>query len=143
MECHFQARFPSTKRAATLARRTLMDRIGSLGFSADELADIETAAGEALANAAEHGHRSGSYFELRVFIDSSQMVIEVNDEGTGFCGPLETIGRLPPSDAPRGFGLYLMRQLMDAIEYEERGSYVRLKKRLPIAGTLSDRDATG
>jgi anti-sigma regulatory factor (Ser/Thr protein kinase) len=133
MNCIFQARFPSTKRAAAVARRSFMDRIATVGYASDALADIETAVGEALANAAEHGHRAGSAFELRVYVDAAHVVIEVHDEGAGFCGSLEAIGKLPPSDAPRGFGIYLMRQLMDEIEYEERGTYVRLKKRLPVA----------
>jgi anti-sigma regulatory factor (Ser/Thr protein kinase) len=141
MKSLFEARFPSTKRAAAVARRALIGRIGVLGFSRSDLADIETAVGEALANAAEHGHRPGSGFDLRVYVDDGHVVIEVRDEGAGFSGSLEAIGALPPSDAPRGFGIYLMRSLMDVIEYEERGTYVRLKKRLPVAGTRAAGEA--
>jgi len=142
MKCIFQARFPSTKRAAAQARRTFIGRIAALGYAGDDLADIETAVGEALANAAEHGH-SRTGFDLRAYVDDRHVVIEVRDEGAGFAGSLEAIGKLPPSDAPRGFGIYLMRQLMDAIEYEERGNYVRLKKRLPEAGERSEDSAAG
>ena len=134
MNSIFEARFPSTKRAAALARRSFMRRIAALGYNGEALGDNETAVGEALANAAEHGHRAGSAFELRVYVDEEHVVIEVHDEGAGFAGSLDAIGHLPPSDAPRGFGIYLMRQLMDAIEYEERGTRVRLKKRLPAPG---------
>ena len=67
-------------------------------------------------------------------------MFEVQDEGSGFIGSLDAVGQLPPSDSPRGFGIYIMRQYMDEIEYEERGTRVRLKKRLPIAKT-EGRDA--
>lgn len=142
MKCIFQARFPSTKRAAAEARRIFIGRIAALGYGSDDLADIEMAVGEALANAAEHGHSKGG-FDIRAYVDDRHVVIEVQDQGAGFAGSLEAIGKLPPSDAPRGFGIYLMRQLMDAIEYEERGNYVRLKKRLPEAGAIDAEGATG
>ena len=142
MKCIFEARFPSTTRAAAQARRSFIGRIAALGYAGEDLADIETAVGEALANAAEHGH-SHAGFDLRAYVDDRHVVIEVRDEGAGFAGSLEAIGKLPPSDAPRGFGIYLMRQLMDAIEYEERGNYVRLKKRLPQADERAEDSAAG
>ena len=96
-----------------------------------DLADIETAVGEALANAAEHGHRAGSGFEVRVFVEHDRVVIEVQDEGGGFqSGPAAP---KPAHDAPRGFGIYLMRHLMDEVNFDESGSCVRLTKRLPDA----------
>ncbi len=98
------------------------------------MADIETAVGEALANAAEHGHQVGSGFEVRVFVERDSIVIEVQDEGRGFlCDPAAP---KPAHDAPRGFGIYLMRHLMDQVDFDERGSCVRLTKRLPVARQL-------
>ena len=110
-----------------------MKRIASLGYAIAELSEIECAVGEALANAAEHGHHPGSAFDLRAYVDDEHVVFEVQDEGAGFSGSLEAVGNLPPSGAARGFGIYIMREFMDAIEYEERGTRVRLKKRLPTA----------
>jgi anti-sigma regulatory factor (Ser/Thr protein kinase) len=136
----FQVRFPSTKRAATLARHSLMKRIASLGYASAELSEIECAVGEALANAAEHGHLPGSAFDLRAYVDDEHVVFEVQDQGGGFLGSLDAVGHLPPSDSPRGFGIYIMRQFMDAIEYEERGTRVRLKKRLPVAKKTEGKD---
>jgi serine/threonine-protein kinase RsbW len=127
----FRARFPNTRRAAASARRSLIAHIASFGYPAGDLADIETAVGEALANAAEHGHQADSAFEVRVFVDGNCVVIEVQDEGRGFlCAPGAP---KPAHDAPRGFGIYLMRHLMDEVDFDERGSCVRLSKRLPLA----------
>ena len=130
MTGEFWARFPNTRRAAAFARRSLIAHIAAYGYADGDLADIETAVGEALANAAEHGHRTDTGFEVRVSLERDRIVIEVQDEGSGFA--LAGADALKPShDAPRGFGIYLMRHLMDEVHYDERGTCVRLTKRLP------------
>jgi anti-sigma regulatory factor (Ser/Thr protein kinase) len=131
MTGEFRARFPNTRRAAAFARRSLIAHIAAYGYPDGDLADIETAVGEALANAAEHGHRNNSGFEVRVFVERDRIVIEVQDEGGGFRSPAAV--PQPAHDAPRGFGIYLMRHLMDEVAYDEGGTLVRLTKRLPIA----------
>jgi serine/threonine-protein kinase RsbW len=132
MTGEFRARFPNTRRAAAFARRSLVAHIAAFGFDDQELQDIETAVGEALANAAEHGHRAETGFEVRVSLDGDCMVIEVQDDGGGFRTATGT-AQTPAHDALRGFGIYLMRHLMDEVDYNERGTCVRLTKRLPIA----------
>jgi serine/threonine-protein kinase RsbW len=127
----FRARFPNTRRAAAFARRSLIAHIASFGYPDCDLADIETAVGEALANAAEHGHQIDSGFEVRVFVERESIIIEVQDEGRGFL--CSQAAPKPAHDAPRGFGIFLMRHLMDEVDFDERGSCVRLTKRLPVA----------
>jgi serine/threonine-protein kinase RsbW len=131
MTGEFRARFPNTRRAAAFARRSLIAHIAAYGYADGDLADIETAVGEALANAAEHGHRTDSAFEVRVFVERERIVIEVQDEGGGFRS--SATPAKPAHDAPRGFGIYLMRHLMDEVDFDERGTRVRLTKSLPIA----------
>jgi len=131
MTGELRARFPNTPRAAAFARRSLIAHIAAYGYADGDLADIETAVGEALANAAEHGHRADSGFEVRVYVERDRIVIEVQDEGGGF--PAAPVAHQPPHDAPRGFGIYLMRHLMDEVEFDGRGTRVRLVKRLPVA----------
>jgi serine/threonine-protein kinase RsbW len=131
MTGEFRARFPNTRRAAAFARRSLLAHIAAYGYPDGDLADIETAVGEALANAAEHGHRADSGFEVLVYVERDRIVIEVQDEGAGFRSAPSA--PQPAHDAPRGFGIYLMRHLMDEVNFDERGSRVRLTKRLPIA----------
>jgi serine/threonine-protein kinase RsbW len=133
MNSIYRARFPNTRRAAALARRAIVDHVARYGYRKQDLSDIETAAGEALANAVEHGHRDESGFEVRIAIDATRIVIEVQDDGTGFHTPSGTGAKSPGHDAPRGFGIYLMHHLMDEVEFTERGTCVRLTKRLPVA----------
>ena len=131
MTSEFRARFPNSRRTAALARKSLIAHIAGFGFAAQDLADIETAVGEALANAAEHGHREDSGFEVRVYVERASLVIEVQDDGDGFAASHPRAN--PTHDAPRGFGIYLMRHLMDQVDYTNNGTCVRLAKRLPIA----------
>jgi serine/threonine-protein kinase RsbW len=128
----FRARFPNTRRAASFARRSLIAHIAAYGYADGDLADIETAVGEALANAAEHGHRHGTGFEVRVFVERDRIVIEVQDEGGGFLTPRSDTKK-PSHEGVRGFGIYLMRHLMDDVRFEDGGTRVRLTKRLPVA----------
>jgi serine/threonine-protein kinase RsbW len=131
MTGEFRARFPNTRRAAAFARRSLIAHIAAYGYPDGDLADIETALGEALANAAEHGHRTDTGFEVRAYVECDRIVIEVRDEGGGFRSAAAT--PKPSHDAPRGFGIYLMRHLMDEVDFNETGTCVRLTKRLPTA----------
>jgi anti-sigma regulatory factor (Ser/Thr protein kinase) len=130
MSGEYRERFPNTRRAAAFARRSLIAHIAGYGFAPQELSDIETAVGEALANAAEHGHRADTGFEVRVSVERDLVVIEVQDDGAGFT---TTAGSKPTHDSPRGFGIYLMRHLMDEVDYKANGTCVRLAKRLPAA----------
>src|ERR1700743_1902419 len=125
----FRARFPNTRRAAAFARRSLISHVAAFGFPACALADIETAVGEALANAAEHGHRAGTGFEVRAYVEHESIVVDVQHEGRD--SDTTPLDATPGHDAPRGFGVYLMRHLMDEVHIS--GSCVRLLKRLPVA----------
>lgn len=89
--------------------------------------DIEIATGEALANAVQHGRpKQGSTFILRAECWDESIVIEVRDSGRGFGRPD------PPQNDPalgmpaRGFGITLMRALMNEVTYSDNGSSVKL-----------------
>jgi serine/threonine-protein kinase RsbW len=63
-------------------------------------------------------------------VDTSQLVIEVLDEGPGFDLEQCTVDPTTPDNVDRedGRGLFLMRQLMDRVERfdDDRGNIVRL-----------------
>jgi serine/threonine-protein kinase RsbW len=123
----FRARFPSKKSSVARARRAVVAFIAGCGFGVMDLADIETAVGEALANAVEHGHAVRSEIAVSVDVDDAGATIEVEDAGRGFD---HTAHRRPSAArAPRGFGISIMRRLMDRVEYNERGNVIRLVKK--------------
>jgi anti-sigma regulatory factor (Ser/Thr protein kinase) len=98
-------------------------------FSGDDLSDIESAVGEALANCAEHGYVNGTNIDVRARFDGRELTVEISDAGKGFerWNALEFVK--PRCSAPRGYGTFIMRRLMDEIEYTDRGTRVRLLKR--------------
>jgi anti-sigma regulatory factor (Ser/Thr protein kinase) len=140
MSGKFRACFSSSHGSAVEARRALLAYIDTFGFSRQHVADIECAVGEALANAAEHGHREGSSFEVHAFVEGEELVIEVHDDGPGFSYPENADAEAPPSGSPRGFGIFIMRSLVDEIAYSDRGRRIRLKKRLRADGTAAGDD---
>jgi anti-sigma regulatory factor (Ser/Thr protein kinase) len=101
------------------------------GFRDTPLLDVESAAGEALANAAEHGDGEGrSGFDVSASFDGEQLVIDIKDHGTGFDCAKALASPPPDGSGDRGFGIFLMRRLMDDVIYSEAGSRIQLVKRL-------------
>jgi len=97
-------------------------------FSGDPLADIEFAVGEALANSVEHGHSPSSVVKIHCLCDGVQLTIEIKDNGPGFAA--RPRGERREVFAVRGYGTSIMHELMDAVEYTEGGTRIRLVKKL-------------
>ncbi|XSG84317.1 MAG: ATP-binding protein [Methylohalobius sp. ZOD2] len=88
---------------------------------------------EALANVIKHAHCKDNTQTVRVeiHIDSKQLCIRVYDQGQGF--DLKSLPETPPDAlADEGRGLFLIRSLMDEVEYRrgEKGNVLIMKKRL-------------
>jgi serine/threonine-protein kinase RsbW len=94
--------------------------------------DIETALREALANAIVHGNQldpsKSVYVACRCTTDG-EVSITVQDEGPGFdadsvADPTTAENRL----LTQGRGIYLMKTLMDEVRFEQRGTFVYMRK---------------
>jgi anti-sigma regulatory factor (Ser/Thr protein kinase) len=108
-------------------------------FGGNDLSDIESAVGEALANCAEHGHVNGTSIDVRCRYDGLELTIEIKDAGKGFDRWDASDFFKPLSAAPRGYGTFIMRRLMDEIEYSENGTRVRLvKRRMSVSAAAED-----
>ncbi|MEZ4415042.1 MAG: ATP-binding protein [Gemmatimonadota bacterium] len=84
---------------------------------------------EALSNAMLYGNRQDPAKRVRVEIMRavSSITVRVTDEGPGFdpaCVPDPTLPR--NRRRPCGRGVFLMRQLMDEVHYNEQGNSVTL-----------------
>ena len=123
--------FPQTLIAAREARFAVVTFARTFGFSGQCLNDIEIAVGEALANAVEHGYGDRRSFAVHVRGDAHVLAIDIVDCGRGFDYAAGDPQCQPPSDALRGFGRFIMHELMDRVEYCERGTRLQLMKRLP------------
>ncbi len=129
MPAHYRATFTSELRNVGLARRSIAGFASVCGFSEPEVADIRLAAGEALSNAVEHGRgRRVGAFSVACSYDDDVLTIEVRDSGDGFAAPPDP-GTIAPDPRGRGFGLFLMRRLMDDVSFTRNGTTVRLVRR--------------
>lgn len=93
---------------------------------------IETALREALANAVLHGCKADPAKQVRCEVrceeDGSVRII-VRDPGEGF-DPASVSNPLSHENlhSDHGRGVYLIRQLMDEVEYTDGGREIRMKK---------------
>ena len=120
IEIHIPAVLGSEKeameKAAEVARR--------MGFSADRVEDLKTAVAEACTNAIEHG--SGGEGTARIGVSltvgESALQVDVRDSGRGVGGevPEPSIEQGLEGGSTRGWGIFLIRELMDDVRFETR-----------------------
>jgi anti-sigma regulatory factor (Ser/Thr protein kinase) len=104
------------------------------GFETPDLGDIEVAVGEALANAVEHGTRDLGFITVTCSYGGDGLLVEIRDEGTGFD---HAAGARRDPRSIRGFGISLMRSLMDDVRYLASGNVVQLFKAGPRRSATS------
>jgi serine/threonine-protein kinase RsbW len=127
---HYRAAFTSDIRNVAKVRQAVAAFADGCGFSREVVADIRLAAGEALSNAVEHGCAlSPRRVVVECTFDGSRLTVEVNDGGPGFPAPSDRPS-IEPDGRGRGFGIFLMRRLMDEVSFARNGTVVRLVRRL-------------
>lgn len=139
MSPNYRAAFSGDRRNVPLARNAIASFARVCGFSADEVSDIRLASGEALNNAVEHADNNHSPgFSVLCNFSDEALTIEIRDNGRGFV-PRETPDDTPIEERSRGFGIFLMRRLMDDVHFGHNGTLVRLTRR----HALSSKGAVG
>jgi serine/threonine-protein kinase RsbW len=126
----FVLELPSDLRVIEAAVTYLVNRLRAFAFAGSRLnLNFRVGVTEALANAVLYGNRSDPRKSVRVEVslDSVRVVLRVVDQGGGF-DPAHVPDPTLPDNLHRsgGRGLFLIRQLMDEVEYNERGNAVRL-----------------
>lgn len=125
----------STARLGEI-RHAVADVALSSGFTNLQVQDIQLAVDEACSNVIKHAYKGDSTKKLRINIraNSVQLEIVISDQGQAFD---ESSYREPDiKDRIKhrmkgGVGVYLMRKLMDKVEYhsEHGENYIRLVKK--------------
>lgn len=95
------------------------------GCPADRIEDLKTVVAEAALNAMEHGNQGRANAKVTIFMDFKDDIINVAviDEGNGIreFPPKPDIARIIDNmDPPIGFGLFLIKQLTDQVEFARR-----------------------
>jgi serine/threonine-protein kinase RsbW len=124
---NFRAAFTGDRKNVPLARNAIASFARICGFSKEEVDDVRLAAGEAISNAVEHGRNArSSGFSVRCIFVDDELTVEIRDNGDGFTPGDD----LPPAlDRGRGYGIFLMRRLMDKVAFDKNGTCVRLTRR--------------
>jgi serine/threonine-protein kinase RsbW len=110
----------------------LLDRVARLGLIKIEQSNLFVALDEAFVNAVKHGNRNDPTKLLRVTAELSarEAIFTVEDEGDGF-----DVREIPdPCDPANlfkssGRGVLLIYNIMDEVEYSERGTRLKMVKR--------------
>jgi serine/threonine-protein kinase RsbW len=124
---------PSRRSAIAPTVERILGAIESAGLDSDRRADLALATAEALSNAAVHGNRlrPGSQVLITVgVIPGREATVEVKDSGAGF----DYTSCADPTDParlliPGGRGVFLMRRLVDRLEFRAPGNDVCLTVR--------------
>ena len=107
----------ATKTAEVVAKHMNLDE--------EKTAEISMALIEATINAFEHSHSENGQVEIRFVIQGDRLVIKVTDQGKGFDKSKVEIPNIDEklgADYKRGWGLKLIEELMDSVEYESSKS---------------------
>jgi serine/threonine-protein kinase RsbW len=121
----------STRAAVPRAVERILDHVATVGLSESQTSNLAIALSEALANAAIHGNQLDPERVVAVTVRSTatsgEASVDIRDGGAGF----DHSGvRDPTNDAhvlmPGGRGVFLMRHLVDSLEYNRSGNRVRL-----------------
>ena len=104
----------------------------AMGLDEMKTAEINMALIEACINAFEHS-KSKENIYITYSIDGDTLIIKVGDKGEGFDSEVVSIPNIDEkinSDHKRGWGLQLMKELMDTVEFEstDAGTTVTMTK---------------
>jgi serine/threonine-protein kinase RsbW len=107
----------------------ILASVSGLALSRDQTENLAVALAEALSNAVVHGHRQRHEKRVRIELTLRPRccVVEVTDSGDGFDTRAVEDPTAPQRVlSPGGRGVYLMRRLVDRVEYNAKGNRVRL-----------------
>jgi len=126
--------WPADPEQLVLIRRELAGWLAPLALTETETADVVLAVDEAAANAVRHAYGSdeSGVVELTLWTEPGTLSIEIVDHGSW----------RPPADKPTegGRGIPLMSTMSESvlIHYDDRGSRVLLRHRIPTAAPVQE-----
>jgi serine/threonine-protein kinase RsbW len=121
---------PLTATSVRLARQLVRQTLEELGVGTACRGDLEVAVGEACTNAVVHSE-GGTCYRVAMWVDGSDCLVEIADDGTGF--QLHQPPRRPDPRSDHGHGLFLIAAVVDGwriTRRQPRGTQVLLARRL-------------
>jgi anti-sigma regulatory factor (Ser/Thr protein kinase) len=115
-----------------LAISRVAETASSAGISAGQLERLKTAVAEATMNAIEHGNKNHAEVpvDVEVTLDGDEITVAISDQGGQDAGPADQAAepeapdlakKLDGLQSPRGWGLFLIRNMVDAMQVTTEG----------------------
>ena len=122
---------PNMELAVTKTAQAVADY---LELGEEQTAEVSMALIEACINAFEHGKGTDNNIHIRFILKADALVIEIKDKGQGFDASkveMPEIAKKLHSDRKRGWGLQLMRELMDDVKIKsgKEGTTITMTKK--------------
>jgi serine/threonine-protein kinase RsbW len=130
MSSDYTLELPNDLRAIEAAVSYLVERSIDAGFDADRLRlNFRVSLSEALANAMLYGNGRDPAKHVRVeaHLSREEVVVRVTDQGRGFDPSTVPDPTLPANRSrPGGRGIFLIRNLMDSVEFNPQGNSITM-----------------
>jgi serine/threonine-protein kinase RsbW len=144
MPYDYKLELPNDLRAIERAVSYLMDKGREVGFDYDRLRlNFRVGLTEALANAMLYGNCRDPRKRVRVEarLSLEEITVQVTDEGRGF-DPAKVLDPTLPTNRTRsgGRGIYLIKKLMDRVEFNERGNSITMVLLARVDGVAENRE---
>jgi anti-sigma regulatory factor (Ser/Thr protein kinase) len=131
--CRFNLVIAADPASINTVTEGVTQMLAGKGWSEDEIANVDLALHEALANAIRHGCLNDPAKRVQCcvsFDESGGITIVVRDPGEGFDlagvpDPLAAENQLKPS----GRGIFLINRLMDDVKFADRGRQLEMRRR--------------
>ena len=124
---------PSVMGYEKIAMETAASMAKRMGFTDDRIEDLKTAVAEACLNAIEHGNKmdTSTRVSITLTMEDSRLQVTVKDEGKGVgeIGSPNIESKIEGTDKTRGWGIFLIKSLMDEVKFEpspEGGNVVKM-----------------
>ncbi len=117
--------------------KVAMDAAGAvarlMGFHQSKIEDLKTAVSEACINAIEHGNRfkKATMVLVSLNIDKKRLEVRVHDQGKGVKKKVpapEIEKQINGGEDPRGWGMFLIKHLVDEVEFKNLPNYGHVVK---------------
>ncbi len=130
MQQHYRLELPNDLQVIERSVQYLMERGCEVGFDYGRLRlNFRVGLTEALANAMLYGNCKDPRKRVWLEVDLSRdaITMRVTDEGTGF-DPATVKDPTSPANRRRvrGRGIYLIRKLMDQVEFNDQGNTITM-----------------
>jgi len=123
-----QVTLPGEQGNERQAMDLVAEAVAGVGLEPAKLDRLKTAVSEAAMNAIEYGSQSDPSIpiDVEVVVSGGDLIVRISDRGLG--GPLgdseepDLEKKLAGEQKPRGWGLFLIKHMVDAMEIETHGT---------------------